>query len=113
MKRYVIVSLLMIVAIAACTEQPPSVPEDDEVIPEPSAELTQQSCDAAGGKWNDCGSPCAGTGADVCIQVCEAQCQCGGIAGFKCPPGFSCRLSGKIADEMGKCVEVTQHERKG
>jgi hypothetical protein len=37
--------------------------------------------------------------------MCQAQCECGGIAGFGCPSGFKCRLAGKIADEMGVCVK--------
>ena len=66
--------------------------------------ITKLQCTNAGGKWNDCGSPCAGTDAKYCIQVCSPQCECGGIAGFKCPNGYKCRLSGKITDEMGVCV---------
>ena len=67
--------------------------------------ITKSQCTKAGGNWNDCGSPCAGTGAEICIQVCQAQCECGGIAGFSCPEGYKCRLSGKIKDEMGVCVK--------
>jgi hypothetical protein len=70
------------------------------------ANLTPEVCNAAGGHWNDCGSPCAGTGADFCIQSCEAMCECGGIAGFGCPEGYSCLLSGKITDEIGRCIVV-------
>lgn len=66
--------------------------------------ITEQQCDDANGHWNECGSPCAGTGAEMCIQMCQVQCECGGIAGFGCPKGYKCRLSGKIADEMGICV---------
>lgn len=67
--------------------------------------ITKQQCKESNGNWNECGSPCAGTGADFCIEICQVQCECGGIAGFGCPDGFKCRLSGKIADEMGVCVE--------
>jgi len=67
--------------------------------------IAKKQCADAKGNWNDCGSPCAGTNADYCIEVCQAQCECGGIAGFNCPKGFKCRLSGKIADEMGVCVK--------
>ena len=67
--------------------------------------ITKKQCTDAKGSWNDCGSPCAGASADYCIEVCQQQCECGGIAGFKCPEGFKCRLSGKIADEMGVCVK--------
>ena len=67
--------------------------------------ITKQECKDANGFWNECGSPCAGTGADFCIQMCQVQCECGGIAGFNCPEGYKCRLSGKIADEIGVCVK--------
>ena len=69
------------------------------------AGITKQQCIEANGNWNECGSPCAGTDAEVCIQMCQVQCECGGIAGFNCPEGYKCRLTGKIADEMGVCVK--------
>ncbi len=90
---------------------------DDTVAHEPSPDdivideytgfegITKQQCIEAGGHWNECGSPCAGTGADFCIEMCQVQCECSGIAGFGCPEGYKCRLSGKIADEMGVCVK--------
>ncbi len=68
--------------------------------------ITPEICEEAGGSWNECGSPCAGTNAEVCIQMCSAQCECGGIAGFTCPDGYKCRLSGKVADEIGVCVNT-------
>ena len=67
--------------------------------------ITKKQCADAKGKWNDCGSPCAGTGAEFCIQVCREQCECGGIARFGCPKGYKCMLTGKIADEMGVCIK--------
>ena len=80
--------------------------KNDEVDEEAGfAGITKQQCVEANGHWNECGSPCAGTGADFCIELCQVQCECGGIAGFACPDGFKCRLSGKIADEMGVCVK--------
>ena len=69
------------------------------------AGITEEQCTEANGYWNECGSPCAGTDADFCVQVCQVQCECNGIAGFGCPEGFKCRLTGKIADEMGVCVK--------
>ena len=66
--------------------------------------ITKLECTQSGGSWNDCGSPCAGTDAELCIQVCSPQCECGGIAGFKCTTGYKCRLSGKIKDEIGVCI---------
>ena len=66
--------------------------------------ITKLQCTDGGGNWNDCGSPCAGTDAEFCIQVCSSQCECGGIAGFKCPDGYKCRLTVKMADELGVCI---------
>ena len=78
----------------------------DEIDPDVGfAGVTKQQCQDAGGHWNTCGSPCAGTDADFCIEICQVQCECSGIAGFSCPEGFKCRLSGKIADEIGVCIE--------
>ena len=68
-------------------------------------EMNKELCEKSRGHWNECSSPCLGTGDDVCIAMCVAQCECGGIAGFGCPDGYSCRLNGKIADEMGACVK--------
>lgn len=67
-------------------------------------DITREQCKNANGYWNECGSPCAGTGAKMCIQMCQIQCECSGIAGFSCPEGYKCRLAGKIADEIGVCV---------
>ena len=69
------------------------------------AGITKLQCAQSKGSWNDCGSPCAGTGAKFCAQVCSPQCECSGIAGFKCPAGYKCRLSGKISDEIGVCIK--------
>ena len=67
--------------------------------------ITKKQCAGARGNWNECGSPCAGTAADFCVEVCQAQCECGGIAGFGCHQGYKCRLTGKIADELGVCIK--------
>lgn len=87
------------------------VEEETDITQEPAEEtefegITEEGCEAAGGKWNECGSPCAGTDAEVCVQMCSAQCECGGIAWFTCPEGYKCRLSGKVADEIGVCVNT-------
>lgn len=100
----------MILLLTACSTaedavQPTLIDDNQEPLPvEHPKEMTSVLCESVRGKWNECGSPCAGIGEQFCIEVCEAMCQCGGIAGFGCPEGYHCRLSGKIADEMGKCV---------
>ena len=67
-------------------------------------DITKLQCTQAGGKWSDCGSPCAGTDSEFCIAVCSPQCECND-AKFRCPDGFKCRLSGKKVDEIGVCVK--------
>ncbi|MCX6711738.1 MAG: hypothetical protein NT139_01720 [Candidatus Woesearchaeota archaeon] len=68
------------------------------------ARITKKQCEISGGNWNDCGSPCLGVTTHYCIQVCSAQCECGGAADWKCPYGFTCRLTGNYIDELGVCV---------
>ncbi|MEM3556215.1 MAG: DUF333 domain-containing protein [Candidatus Micrarchaeia archaeon] len=67
-------------------------------------EMNRELCEKYGGHWNECGSACTGEPpGTVCIAVCIAQCECGGIAGWSCPPGYYCKLSGGIPDELGVC----------
>ena len=68
--------------------------------------ISKQRCIDSGGSWNECGSPCAGAGADFCIQMCQVQCECDNIR-LRCPEGYKCRLSGKIANEVGVCIRTT------
>lgn len=98
MKKILIILVLSMIFISSCNL---FQNQDKKEIKEMSKEL----CENSGGNWNECSSPCLGTDAEVCIQVCVAQCECGGIAGFKCPKVYECKLSGKIADEIGVCVE--------
>lgn len=112
---------VILVFLVGCADQKPddtvvnqrNDQDNDDVGTNPDADdyvgfegITKQQCVEAGGHWNTCGSPCAGTGADFCIEMCQVQCECSGIAGFNCPEGYKCRLSGKIADEMGVCVKI-------
>lgn len=108
-KKFLILLLAIAVLIVSCK---PTVEDKEVPTKEPKngektglGGITEEQCEQAGGNWNECGSPCAGTGAEICIQVCQPQCECGGIAGFNCPNGFKCRLSGKTADEMGACIK--------
>ncbi len=104
MKKTGLFLVILMIFFAGCqanlSAEEPEKPEKPAV-----KEMSKELCDEFGGSWNECGSPCAGTDADYCIQVCQAQCECGGIAGFNCPEGFKCRLTGKIADEMGVCIK--------
>lgn len=119
MKKIIIILLFLLLVIASCKQEMPkkgpfcgdNICQDNEKESGCAADcggfegVTKLQCTNSGGKWNDCGSPCAGTDAEFCIQICQAQCECGGIAGFKCPEDYKCRLTGKIADEMGVCVK--------
>lgn len=101
MKKSIFFAFLMAIVLTASCQNGQNLPKPDKEI---AFGIAEQQCKDANGYWNECGSPCAGTGAEMCIQVCEVQCQCGGIAGFNCPEKYKCRLSGKIADEIGVCV---------
>lgn len=73
--------------------------------------ITKKMCTDAGGSWNDCGSSCRGGPVDaVCTAVCVPYCECGGIAGFKCPAGCVCGdyLPKGAADAMGICKKVSE-----
>jgi hypothetical protein len=116
MKKLLIFLAVILVFVVGCEtvemEEGPKVKEEELEIKETEplepeigfAGITEQQCKEADGHWNRCGSPCAGLDADFCIQVCQVQCECSGIAGFSCPEGFKCRLTGNIADEIGVCV---------
>lgn len=96
---------IILIFVAACAvkepEEPIEKPKDDKVG---FAGITKQQCVDLGGRRNIKKKTCAGTDADFCIEMCQVQCECGGITGFSCPEGYKCRLTGKIADEMGVCV---------
>jgi len=108
MKKILILLTVILVFLVGCE----SVDQENESYQEEEkddrevgfAGITKQQCTDANGYWNECGSPCTGTDADFCVQVCQVQCECSGIAGFGCPEGFKCRLTGKIADEIGVCI---------
>lgn len=70
-------------------------------------EINMDACERAGGQWNECGSVCTGEDPDTCppAAVCIPMCQCGTRSGFSCPPGYYCKLSGNITDELGRCVK--------
>jgi len=83
----------------------PGGPTFTEPIP---PAITAQSCQGARGHWNDCSSRCrldnAGRSDIACPAMCESLCECGGIAGFGCPQGYTCHTPPGIADALGYCV---------
>lgn len=72
--------------------------------------ITQKMCEQYSGHWNPCGSACRGSQDEACILMCVEYCECGGIAGFGCPPGFVCtEYEPKgAADAMGICKKVSE-----
>jgi len=102
-KIILLLSTIIVVFLVGC-QTVEIIEKSDEKVDKSKvgfAGISKQQCQEADGFWDECGSPCAGTDADFCIQVCQVQCGCGGIAGYSCPEGFKCRLTGKIADEGG------------
>ncbi len=68
--------------------------------------LTKTLCEVARGHWLDCGNPCHGKPGEFCIQVCEPQCLCGGIAGWQCPASTACTdwdPAPGVPDALGVC----------
>lgn len=78
------------------------------LIPEQPQPMTQQLCESAGGRWNECGNTCQllhqGQEGIACTLECQQLCECGGIAGFGCPAGYDCVVPEGIADAMGFCA---------
>ena len=78
-----------------------------EEIINPLAKL----CNDSGGNWNICSSKCMldhqGKDGVACTMMCEALCECGGIAGFKCPAGYSCVINSNVTDALGYCAAKT------
>ncbi len=109
---------------AACPEpQPVGCPEDAKICPDgtvvvregpdcefaacPVQEMSEELCESAGGNWRSCSNRCRidNQGKDMaCPSVCEALCECAGIAGFACPEGYTCKAPSGIADALGYCV---------
>jgi hypothetical protein len=61
--------------------------------------ITQESCVAAGGAWNPCGSACRTTPESPCIEVCVEYCECASDA--QCPSGLTCI---DVVDDVGVCL---------
>ena len=77
----------------------------------PAVAMCESVCKSNGGNWNECSNRCKldnrGKSGVVCTTVCEALCECGGIAGFKCPGGYNCKTPDGVADALGYCIKET------
>lgn len=73
--------------------------------------ITETMCTQYGGHWNPCGSACRGAPpGTACIEMCVPYCECGGIAGFGCPPGYVCTdylPSPTTPDALGTCKKTS------
>ncbi len=77
--------------------------EDEDVY------MSEQLCKSSGGYWNECASACRGAPeGTICTLQCILQCECGGIAGFRCPSGYICTdyLPQGASDAMGVCKKI-------
>ncbi|MEK6890729.1 MAG: hypothetical protein AABX03_01180 [Nanoarchaeota archaeon] len=75
--------------------------------------LTQSICQSGGGHWNSCGNKCSllypqGNPNYACTKECQSLCECGGIAGFACPNGYTCIMPSQtnISDALGYCEKI-------
>jgi len=60
--------------------------------------LSEDTCVAAGGTWNTCGSACRANPDDICIEVCVEYCEC--ESDDQCPESYSCT---DYVDSVGVC----------
>ncbi|MBN2367446.1 hypothetical protein JXC34_00380 [Candidatus Woesearchaeota archaeon] len=78
--------------------------------PDENSEMTEIICSDAGGHWNECSNKCQldnqGKEGMACTAMCEALCECGGIAGFNCPEGYTCKTPNGVADALGYCIKA-------
>jgi len=73
------------------------------------SQMSEQLCKSSGGYWNECASACRGAlDGTICTLQCVLQCECGGIAGFRCPSGYICTdyLPIGASDAMGVCKKI-------
>lgn len=135
MKKYMIISILLILlAFSGCKKQEQVVGGDKDEhgcissagytwcessqkcmrLWEEECPMTQDLCEKFEGHWSDCSSRCVidnqGNSDVVCIQVCDELCECSGIAGWNCPPGYECNMPAGIADALGYCVSTVGTE---
>ncbi len=77
----------------------PVVPPEAPVPPLIPDEGAQTACEAAGGRWNECGSACRGAPpGTACIMLCVPMCEC--ASDDQCPADQACEF--KI-DDVGIC----------
>ncbi|MBU0613656.1 hypothetical protein KJ766_00005, partial [Patescibacteria group bacterium] len=68
--------LLLVVIVIACILGIFQWLSKGDVQTEIPVLLTQETCKASGGIWNECGSACRGDQVDACMEVCVEYCEC-------------------------------------
>lgn len=85
-----------------CCRSPPKCVRDD--VP-----ITREQCEAARGYFQECGSACrTAPKGSACTLQCVQYCECGGIAGFGCPDGYTCTdlMPEGANDAIGVCKKL-------
>ncbi len=128
--RYAILAVAILLALHGCVSQPPgnqtgnqtnvSVNGTNNTLNQTGNQtppqgnqtdgLTEEMCNGAGGHWNTQGTCCRDLQpGQVCNKLCVAVCDCGGIAGFRCPSGYYCTdyyPNSTTPDAMGVCKKA-------
>ncbi|HSB46976.1 MAG TPA: hypothetical protein VLD37_03110 [Candidatus Bilamarchaeum sp.] len=115
--RFAILAVAILLALHGCTgaaqqngnQTGNGTTNQSDGGPGPGEGPTMELCQAAGGHWNTQGTCCRDLApGQVCNKLCVAVCDCGGIAGFKCPTGYTCTdyYPPDAADAMGVCRKV-------
>jgi len=90
------------------TNPPQCQTPDGQTFIEELKNPMEQLCKDSGGNWNECSNKCMldnqGKESVACPMMCEALCECSGIAGFNCPEGYSCVIKSNVTDALGYCI---------
>ena len=100
--RYAIFAIAILLALHGCAG---TQPQGNQTVN--GTGITQAMCQDAGGHWNAQGTCCRDLPeGKPCNMFCVAVCECGGIAGFRCPAGYACGdyyPNNTTPDAMGVC----------
>jgi hypothetical protein len=110
MRFLIALAVVALVVGFGCISAPP-LPPPGQNGTDSDGTLTKALCVDAGGLWNECGSACRGApDGTACIMMCVQYCECGGLAGFRCPSGHTCTdylPSKDTPDAMGICKKLS------
>ena len=81
-------ALILIIIIAVVVQ---TMEDSSAAAGAPNSQLAKETCEKAGGHWNDCSPACRDLKPDQsCAKECTQECECAGFAGWSCPEGFKC-----------------------